>query len=139
MTQVALPENVVGAFDGTAVVSDGLTYRVSRTGGEFWAEMPDPDVMMYVVQGGKKLALEDIPRVRERVVMATGSASMHSAAFSPDGRRVVSAGADGNVQILKCTICRPIREILEQAQGRLEEVLTPAERAFVEERRASGN
>jgi hypothetical protein len=29
--------------------------------------------MMYVVQGGKKLALKDVPRVMERVVMTTGS------------------------------------------------------------------
>jgi predicted CXXCH cytochrome family protein len=73
MTQVALPENVVGTFDGTTVASDGLAYRVYREGDEFWAEMPDPDVMMYVVQGGKKLALQDVPRVRARVVMTTGS------------------------------------------------------------------
>src|SRR5262245_5537049 len=73
MTQVALPENVVGTFDGTTVASDGLAYRVYREGDEFWAEMPDPDVMMYVVQGGKKLGLQDVPRVRARVVMTTGS------------------------------------------------------------------
>lgn len=73
MTQVALAENVVGAFDGSIVVSDALAYRVSRKGNEFWAEMPDPDVMMYVVQGGRKLAMKDIPRVHERVVMTTGS------------------------------------------------------------------
>jgi hypothetical protein len=28
---------------------------------------------MYVVQGGKKLALQDVPRVRASVVMTTGS------------------------------------------------------------------
>jgi predicted CXXCH cytochrome family protein len=73
MTQVALPETVVGAFDGTTVVSDGLPYRVFQEADAFWAEMPDPDVMMYVVQGGKKLAFKNIPRVRQRVVMTTGS------------------------------------------------------------------
>jgi predicted CXXCH cytochrome family protein len=73
MTQAALPENVAGAFDGSTVMSDGLAYRVWREGDEFWAEMPDPDVMMYVVQGGKKLAFDKIPRVRQQVVMATGS------------------------------------------------------------------
>src|SRR5262245_803856 len=46
MTQIAVPGNVVGAFDGTTVISDGLDYRVTREGDGFWAEMPDPDVMM---------------------------------------------------------------------------------------------
>ena len=89
MTQVALPPNVVGSFDDTTVYSDGLAYRVFRKGDEFWAEMPDPDQMMYTVQGGKqidqwtywvkknekveKLDLRDIPRVQRRVVMTTGS------------------------------------------------------------------
>ncbi len=73
MTQAALPANVVGAFDGTTVVSDGLDYRVGRTGDAFWAEMPDPDIMMYVVQGGRKLRFEEIPRVKRPVVMTTGS------------------------------------------------------------------
>jgi len=73
MTQAATPENVVGAFDGSAVVSGGLTYRVFRRGDVFFAEMPDPDEMMYVVEGGKKLAFKDIPRVQAPVVMTTGS------------------------------------------------------------------
>lgn len=73
MTQRALPENVLGRFDGTSVNSDGLVYRVFREGDAFWAEMPDPDVMMYVVQGGKTLAWDQVPRVRLPVVMTTGS------------------------------------------------------------------
>lgn len=73
MTQLALPENVLGRFDGSTVDSGGLTYKVTREGDTFWAEMPDPDVMMYVFQGGKKLALRDIPRVKRPVVMTTGS------------------------------------------------------------------
>ncbi len=73
MTQVASPDNVAGRFDGTTLVSDGLPYRVWREGDEFWAEMPDPDVMMYIVQGGRKLPFDKVPRVRQRVVLATGS------------------------------------------------------------------
>jgi len=73
MTQPALPQNIIGDFDGATVWSNGLAYRVFREGDRFWAEMPDPDELMYVVQGGKKLALKDIPRVRLPVVMATGS------------------------------------------------------------------
>jgi hypothetical protein len=72
MTQVALPENVAGRFDDTTILSDGLPYRVFREDDAFYAEMPDPDVMMYVVQGGRKLAWEEIPRVTRPVVMTTG-------------------------------------------------------------------
>ena len=73
MTQVARPENVLGTFDGSVIVSEGLEYRVIREGDEFWAEMPDPDVMMYIVQGGKKLEFDQVPRRRQRVVLTTGS------------------------------------------------------------------
>ena len=60
MTQVAMPDNVVGAFDGTSVFSNGLEYRVFRQGDEFWAEMPDPEIMMYVVQGAQRGMAEQI-------------------------------------------------------------------------------
>ena len=73
MTQKALSDSVVGDFDGRTIVSDRLAYRVYREGGEFWAEMPDPDAMMYVVQGGRKTSTESLPRVERRVVMTTGS------------------------------------------------------------------
>ncbi len=73
MTQAALPETVMGEFDGSTIVSEGLEYRVFRKGNEFWAEMPDPEELMYVVQGGKPTPLEKIPRVERRVVMTTGS------------------------------------------------------------------
>ncbi len=73
MTQPATPDTVLGRFDGTRVPSGGLDYRVSTEGATLVAEMPDPDVLMYVVQGGRKLPLEKIPRVKRPVVMATGS------------------------------------------------------------------
>lgn len=73
MTQVASPERVAGKFDGTTVDSAGLKYRVYQDQGRLLADLPDPDELMYVVQGGKKLALTDIPRVTRPVVMATGS------------------------------------------------------------------
>jgi len=96
MTQVALPENVAGSFDGTTILSDGLKYRVFREGDQFWAEMPDPEIMMYVVQGQnlgiskkigpmtylvkkhknrrpEKMDLRDVPLTRRQVVMTTGS------------------------------------------------------------------
>jgi len=73
MTQPATSETILGSFDGSIVDCSGLSYRVFQAEGRYWAEMPDPDVLMYVVQGGKKLALEQIPRVRRPVVMTTGS------------------------------------------------------------------
>lgn len=73
MTQVAVPENVVGKFDGSIVMSDHLAYKVIQEGNRFWAEMPDPEEMMYVVQGGKPGRLQDIPRVTRPVTMTTGS------------------------------------------------------------------
>ncbi|MCC6233362.1 MAG: hypothetical protein IT580_12005, partial [Verrucomicrobiales bacterium] len=73
MTQQALPGNVAGRFDGSTVMSSGLAYRVSQEGDGFFAEMPDPDVMMYVVQGGRKMPFDQVPRVKLPVVMTTGS------------------------------------------------------------------
>src|ERR1043165_6742162 len=73
MTQAARPETVAGTFDGTTVISDDFAYTVYTDGKELMAEMPDPDVMMYMVQGGRKIPLEKIPRVKRPVVMATGS------------------------------------------------------------------
>jgi predicted CXXCH cytochrome family protein len=73
MTQAASPEAFLGTFNDATVISDGLAYRVFRDADGFWAEMPDPDVMMYVFQGGRNLAPESIPRVTRPVVMATGS------------------------------------------------------------------
>ena len=57
MTQPATPDTVLGRFDGTTVPSGGLDYRVSTEGATLVAEMPDPDVLMYVIQGGRKLPL----------------------------------------------------------------------------------
>jgi len=73
MTQPATTEAVIGRFDGSVVNCGGLPYRVFQEDGRFWAEMPDPDVLMYVVQGGRKLAFDKIPRVKRPVVMTTGS------------------------------------------------------------------
>ncbi len=73
MSQVALPEAVKAPFDGTVVDSFGLKYRVFKKGEEFWAEMPEPDEMMFVVQGGKPTPLDKIPLVQKRVLLVTGS------------------------------------------------------------------
>jgi len=73
MSKPALPGNVKGDFSGTTVDCSGLPYRVYTKDGAFWAEMPDPDQLMYIVQGGRKTPLEQVPRVHRQVVMTTGS------------------------------------------------------------------
>lgn len=73
MTQPASEASVVGRFDGTTINSDGLEYRVFERDGEYWAEMPDPEEYMYVLQAGKPTPLSEIPRVERQVVMTTGS------------------------------------------------------------------
>lgn len=73
MTQLASSNSFLGKFDGTSVEAEGLLYRVFQQGTEYWAEMPDPDLMMYAVQTGSKRPLTELPRVRRPVVMSTGS------------------------------------------------------------------
>ena len=91
MTQLAGTNSVMGRFDGTEIVSGGLLYRVYQTNGQYWAEMPDPEIMMKAVMGGirindhtyrikrtadsplEELDLRTIPQVKKRVVMTTGS------------------------------------------------------------------
>jgi hypothetical protein len=73
MTQEALPKNVAGKFDGTTIMSDGLAYRVFSQAGLFWADMPDPDIMVEIYRGFRHLAEKDIPRSTRPVVMTTGS------------------------------------------------------------------
>ena len=73
MTMRALPETVLGDFNGQTVLSDGLAYTVSRTNDTFWARMPDPDLVMQAVQGKKGGDLTRIPSVDLQVVMTTGS------------------------------------------------------------------
>ncbi|MBL9166562.1 MAG: hypothetical protein JNN07_02335 [Verrucomicrobiales bacterium] len=73
MTQLATTNSVRGAFDGTSVEAEGLIYRVFFENDRYWAEMPDPDLMMYAVEGKRKVPLEKLPRVKRPVVMSTGS------------------------------------------------------------------
>ena len=89
MTQLAGTNSVIGRFDGTEIVSGGLLYRVYQTNGQYWAEMPDPEIIMKAVMGGRRiddhtyliktngvlkhLDLTKVDRVDKRVVMTTGS------------------------------------------------------------------
>jgi len=74
MTQPAVAGSVLGRFDGQSVEVGGLSYRVFEQDGGFWAEMPDPDLMMQAAAASDRPAnLARIPRVRRPVVMTTGS------------------------------------------------------------------
>ena len=89
MTQLAGPHSVMGKFDGTEVDSGGLLYRDYQTNGQYWATMPDPEILMKAVETGRRvndhtyqirtngvlsiLDLRTVPRVDKRVVMTTGS------------------------------------------------------------------
>jgi hypothetical protein len=82
MTQPATADSVIGRFDGSTVDCGGLPYRVFQEGEGFWAEMPDPDVLMYVVQGGRKA--EGIRLLEEGVLqIETG--------LGPANRRAIEA------------------------------------------------
>jgi WD40 repeat protein len=70
------------------------------------------------------------------VVLADTGVPVYGAAFSADGNRVVGAGAEG-VLVVDCTICRPLQSLIARARLRLARTLTPAERKFVAEHRAS--
>jgi hypothetical protein len=73
MTQRMDPSTVLGPFDGTEVESGGYRYRLTRKGDTFFSEGPDPDLLMYWVQGRKTNPPPNLPRVTLPVVMATGS------------------------------------------------------------------
>jgi predicted CXXCH cytochrome family protein len=73
MSQPMTPETVLGKFDGSRIDSGGHVYRVFQQDGGYFAEGPDPDLMMYWVQGKKQAPPANLPRARLPVVMATGS------------------------------------------------------------------
>ena len=65
MTQVATPDTVIADFnDVTVNATHGRPMRLSRSGGEMWAEFDDPDA------GGRP---EPRPRITRPVSMITGS------------------------------------------------------------------
>lgn len=66
MTQVAGPETVVGDFENVTLELAGEVYRLEQRDGEYWVDMPDPDVS----------AGEASRRVRKRIGLLTGSHHM---------------------------------------------------------------
>ena len=89
MTQVAGDHSVMGRFDGTEIDSRGLKYQIFKTNDQYWAKVPDPEIVMRTVETGRRindytyqirtndvlkmLDLRTVPRVDKRVVMTTGS------------------------------------------------------------------
>ena len=89
MTQIAGNHSVIGRFDGTEIDSRGLKYKIYKTNDQYWAKVPDPEIIMKTVETGRRindytyqirtngvlsmLDLRSIPRVNKRVVMTTGS------------------------------------------------------------------
>ena len=76
-------------IDGTEIDSRGLKYKIYKTNDQYWAKVPDPEIIMKTVETGRRindytyqirtngvlsmLDLRSIPRVNKRVVMTTGS------------------------------------------------------------------
>jgi WD40 repeat protein len=54
--------------------------------------------------------------------------TVNSAAFSPDGRSLITASSDGTVLIHSCDALRPVNELLALAAARHYRPLTPLER-----------
>ena len=89
MTQVAGGHSVMGRFDGSEINSRGLKYQVFKKNNQYWAKVPDPEIIMKTVETGRRindytyqirtndvltmLDLRSVPRVEKRVVMTTGS------------------------------------------------------------------
>lgn len=73
MTQRMEPGAVLGDFDGAEVESGGYRYKLTKEGDTYFSEGPDPDQLMYWVQGLKKAPPANLPRVKLPVIMATGS------------------------------------------------------------------
>jgi dipeptidyl aminopeptidase/acylaminoacyl peptidase len=67
---------------------------------------------------------------------SAGRVVVNSAAFSPDGRRVVTAGDDGTARVYACDLCGPIDGLILLAPTRVTRDLTARElEAYLQESR----
>lgn len=81
MTQVASPEAVMAPWGGE-LESRGWRYRLLRKGGEFWADVVDPNWIRENRLAGRDVDdvddVDDPPRAELPVVMTTGSHHMQT-------------------------------------------------------------
>ena len=77
MTQPATPAAVQADFDDVTLELRGYEFRLTRAGDEFWVELPDLDYSQ--VDLSIPLSDPDVPRVKRRIAMTTGS---HHAQFA---------------------------------------------------------
>jgi WD40 repeat protein len=63
------------------------------------------------------------------VLAEPGNAPLWSAAFSPNGKEIVTAGADGTTRIWSTALAGPLRAIERIAALEVARELNPAERA----------
>ena len=73
MTHPATPQAVVAPFKNVQLKLDGRTFRLSRKGDEFWAELPDPDIESELAAQGVNLNERQVTTVRRQVLLTTGS------------------------------------------------------------------
>jgi predicted CXXCH cytochrome family protein len=76
MTQVASEKTVLGNFDDVKLASRGRNYHLEREGDEFWVTMADPGIEERLLSQGTDLQTADVPIVKRRIVMTTGSHHM---------------------------------------------------------------
>jgi len=67
------------------------------------------------------------------------SGAINSAAFSPDGKRIVTASEDGTARIYACDICVPLEGLLSIARNRVTRELTAEERKKYLHEKERGN
>jgi len=74
MTQAAAPGVILAPGDEVQLTAFGRTYRVWEDGEDFWVEMPDPEAEApHSMFSNYATPPEDLPYVRRRIVMTTGS------------------------------------------------------------------
>jgi predicted CXXCH cytochrome family protein len=78
MTQYANPEAVRGDFNHVTLELEGQTYKLERSGDEFWVEMPDPDWKLQATFNPARRSSASAERVRKRIGITTGSHHMQA-------------------------------------------------------------
>lgn len=90
MTQSVSRETVLANFDDVHLESRGRTYHLTRDEDGFWAEMVDPAYDLDQLKQNKPmLEGDDLPHVRKKIVMSTGSHNQQTYWVPLDGDRTL--------------------------------------------------